>query len=99
MAGMKFFGEEVEVVLDSHPKVRESRVFAVEHAHLGEIPCAEIALVDAVHPPERSELAKHCREKLPPYKVPRDFRVVEALEHTSSGKIQRRGNQRPDVSQ
>jgi long-chain acyl-CoA synthetase len=99
MAGMKFFGEEVEVVLDSHPKVRESRVFAVEHAHLGEIPCAEIALVDTEHPPERTELVKHCREQLPGYKIPREFRVVEALEHTSSGKLQRRGIQRPDVSQ
>jgi len=99
MAGMKFFGEEVEVVLDSHPKIRESRVFAVEHAHLGEIPCAEISIVDPENPPERSELAKHCRAQLPTYKVPREFRVVEALEHTSSGKIQRRGSQRPDVSQ
>jgi len=99
MAGMKFFGEEVEVVLDAHPKIRESRVFAVEHAHLGEIPCAEIALVDAAQPPERSELVRHCREQLPAYKVPREFRVVDALEHTSSGKLQRRGSQRPDASQ
>jgi len=99
MAGMKFFGEEVEVVLDAHPKVRESRVFAIEHAHLGEIPCAEIVLVDAAQPAERSELARHCRERLPGYKVPREFRIVEALERTSSGKLQRRGSQRPDVAQ
>ena len=99
MAGMKFFGEEVEAVLDSHPNIRESRVFAVEHTHLGEIPCAEISLVDTAHPPERSELARHCRAQLPAYKVPREFQVVEALERTSSGKIQRRGSQRPEVSQ
>ena len=99
MAGMKFFGEEVEAVLDSHPNVEESRVFAVEHAHLGEIPCAEILLVDAAHAPERSELARHCREQLPAYKVPREFRVVASLEHTPSGKLQRRGSQRPDASQ
>jgi long-chain acyl-CoA synthetase len=99
MAGMKFFGEEVEAVLDTHPAIRESRVFAVEHAHLGEIPCAEISLVDSARPPERSELARYCREQLPAYKVPREFRIVEALEHTSSGKIQRRGSQRVEVSQ
>jgi long-chain acyl-CoA synthetase len=99
MAGMKFFGEEVEAVLDSHPMIRESRVFSVEHAHLGEIPCAEIALVEDAQPPERSELARFCREQLPAYKVPREFRVVDALEHTPSGKLQRRGSQRPDVSQ
>src|SRR5262249_61074161 len=42
MAGMKFFSEEVEAVLDAHPAVRRSRVFAREHAHLGELPCAAI---------------------------------------------------------
>jgi long-chain acyl-CoA synthetase len=99
MAGMKFFGEEVEAVLDAHPKIRESRVFAVEHAHLGEIPCAEIVLVDAAQPAERAELVRHCRKRLPAYQVPREFRVVDALERTSSGKLQRRGSQRPEVSQ
>ncbi|HKC49792.1 MAG TPA: long-chain fatty acid--CoA ligase, partial [Myxococcota bacterium] len=42
MAGMKFFSEEVEGVLDTHPGVRRSRVLAREHAHLGEIPIAEV---------------------------------------------------------
>ena len=86
---MKFFGEEVEAVLDTHPKIRESRVFAVEHAHLGEIPCAEISLVDAAQPPERSELAKHCRDHLAAYMIPREFRVVEELPQTATGKVSR----------
>jgi long-chain acyl-CoA synthetase len=98
MAGMKFFGEEVEAVLDSHSNVRESRVFAVEHAHLGEIPCAEISLLDATRPIERSELIRHCRERLPSYKIPREFRVVEELERTSSGKVRRRGRHLRDES-
>src|SRR6185369_14780167 len=42
MAGMKFFCEEVEAVLDCHPAVQCSRVSARSHAHLGEIPVAEI---------------------------------------------------------
>ncbi len=99
MAGMKFFGEEVEAVLDAHPKIRESRVFAIEHAQLGEIPCAEISLIDSANPPERAELANFCRAQLPAYKIPREFRIVEALERTASGKLQRRGSQRPAVSQ
>jgi len=99
MAGMKFFGEEVEAVLDSHPAIRESRVFAVEHPHLGEVPCADVALVDAGRAPDRAELARHCRAQLPAYMVPREFRIVDALEHTPSGKLQRRGHQRPEASQ
>ncbi len=30
------------------------------------------------------------RDKLPPYKVPREFRVVEALPRNPTGKIMRR---------
>ncbi len=89
MAGMKFFGEEVEAVLALHPGVRESRVFAREHPHLGEIPVAEIVAQDPTAPPSRQDLAAHCRAALPGYKVPREFRVVEALERTPTGKVAR----------
>jgi long-chain acyl-CoA synthetase len=89
MAGMKFFSEEVESVIDAHPAVRESRVRARAHAHLGEIPVAEIVPEDPDTPPERRALTAHCRERLPAYKIPREFRVVDALPHTSSGKLQR----------
>jgi acyl-CoA synthetase (AMP-forming)/AMP-acid ligase II len=89
MAGMKFFAEEVEAVLDAHPGVRESRVFARPHAHLGQIPAAEFVAVDAAHPPEKAALLAHCRAQLPAYKIPREFRQVEALAHTSSGKLRR----------
>jgi long-chain acyl-CoA synthetase len=87
MAGMKFFGEEVEAVLDTHPGVLESRVFARDHAHLGQIPVAEFVPVDASAPPDRSGLSRHCRGKLPPYKVPRSFTPVDRLARTSSGKL------------
>ena len=89
MAGMKFFSEEVEAVLDAHPLVRRSRVFAREHAHLGEIPVAEIEPVDAAQPPARAELAAHCRAQLPAFKIPREFTIVSALPETATGKLAR----------
>jgi long-chain acyl-CoA synthetase len=89
MAGMKFFGEEVEAVLALHPGVRESRVFAREHPQLGEIPVAEIVALDPAAPPSRQELVAHCRAGLPGYKVPREFRVVDALPRTETGKLAR----------
>jgi long-chain acyl-CoA synthetase len=89
MAGMKFFGEEIEAVLDAHPDVRESRVFAREHAHLGEIPVAEIVATHGEAPPAAKDLAAQCRGELASYKVPREFRIVEQLERTSSGKVVR----------
>jgi len=90
MAGMKFFCEEVEAVLDSHPGVRRSRVLPREHAHLGEIPVAEVEPADSEHPPSRAELTSHCRARLPAYKVPREFHIVPALPETVTGKLARR---------
>ena len=89
MAGMKFFGEEVEAVLATHPGVRESRVFAREHPHLGEIPVAEVVAADPAVPPAAKDLVAHCRGALPGYKVPREFRIVEALPRTATGKLAR----------
>jgi len=90
MAGMKFFSEEVEAVLDAHPLVRRSRVRAREHAHLGEIPVAEIEPADAARPPTPGELAAHCRERLAAYKIPRSFSLVASLPETVTGKLARR---------
>jgi len=89
MAGMKFFGEEVEAVLDAHPDVVESRVFPREHDHLGEIPVAEVVARDPAHPPAARDLTQHCRRDLPGFKVPREFRVVAALPRTATGKLAR----------
>jgi long-chain acyl-CoA synthetase len=89
MAGMKFFGEEVEAVVDTHSGVRECRVFPQEHPHLGEIPVAEFVPEDPQAPPAAKELIAHCRASLPSYKVPRKFLVVDALVRTATGKLQR----------
>ena len=64
-------------------------LFAREHPHLGEIPVAEIVLEPGAALPERKELMAHCRAALPGYKVPRDFRRVEALPRTVTGKVRR----------
>ncbi len=89
MAGMKFFCEEVEDVLLRHAGVRECRVFGREHPRLGEIPVAEIVPEDATKPPPKRELLQACRQTLPAYKIPREFRIVEDLQRTATGKVAR----------
>jgi long-chain acyl-CoA synthetase len=89
MAGMKFFAEEVEAVLDAHPLVKRSRVSSRVHAHLGEIPVAELEAADPEKPPTRAELAAHCKAHLPAYKIPREFKLVAALPETATGKLAR----------
>jgi long-chain acyl-CoA synthetase len=90
MAGMKFFCEEVEAVLDTHPAVERSRVSARQHPHLGELPIAEIVLADGSAAPTAKELAAFCRERLAAYMVPRSFDVVSELPMTPTGKLARR---------
>jgi len=90
MAGMKFFCEEVEAVLDSHPAVERSRVSAKQHPHLGELPVAEIVLAPGASAPAPKELALFCRERMAGYMVPRSFDVVAELPMTPTGKLARR---------
>ena len=86
MAGMKFFAEEVEAVLNAHPGVKESRVYGQPHAHLGEIPMADVVAVDSDNLPE---LSAYCKQRMAAHKVPFRFNWVSALEYTPTGKIKR----------
>lgn len=90
MAGMKFFCEEVEAVLDTHPAIERSRVSAKQHPHLGELPIAEIVLAPGATAPTPKELALYCRERMAGYMVPRSFDVVAELPMTPTGKLARR---------
>jgi len=89
VGGMKCFPEEVEAILNSHPMVRESRVFAADHATFGSVPTAEIVPVSGDDLPKMSELSGWCRARLSLYKLPVKFNFVVAVPKTASGKIQR----------
>lgn len=89
VGGMKCFPEEIELVLLGAPGVKAVRVSGRENARFGAAPVAEIELTDPAHPPTISALASHCRKALASYKVPIDYRFVEQLPRTASGKIQR----------
>lgn len=89
VAGMKVFPEEVERVLNEHPSVSRSRVIGREHAQMGQVPVAEIIPADPALPPKPIELQRHCRALLSAYKVPMQFKLVETLPLTASGKLKR----------
>lgn len=88
VGGMKVFPEEVERVLDSHPKVQRSLVEARAHPLFGEVPVARY--VPCADAPALAELRAHCREHLASYKIPLIFSVVTSLPMTASGKLLRR---------
>ena len=88
VGGMKVFPEEVERVLDAHPKVHRSLVEARAHPLFGEVPVARYIPGDDA--PTLAELRAHCREHLASYKIPLIFSTVASLPTTASGKLLRR---------
>ena len=81
--------DEVESVLASVSNVQEVAAFTVPGAH------DSLTIVCAVSPAvhtsiEPAELLAHCRNHLPPYAVPSDIKVLPALPHTSTGKLDRK---------
>ena len=89
VGGLKCFPEEIEAVLNELPGVAVSRVKGREHPRFGAVPVAEIEARDPAQPPTAGEMATHCRRALASYKVPVSFQIVERIQRTASGKIQR----------
>ncbi len=88
VGGMKFFPQEVEKVLESHPAVKEACVFPHHHKRLGDVPHAEVVFAkNNKNPPTVNELKDYCRQCLTGYKIPEDIRFVDALIRTASGKL------------
>jgi long-chain acyl-CoA synthetase len=89
VGGMKFFPEEVEEVLNSHPAVQRSRVFGRSHPDFGMVPVAELLLKTDDIPPKTAELFALCRRQLSRHKIPAEIRFVDDIPLTPSGKIKR----------
>ncbi|MFC0220280.1 AMP-binding protein [Pseudochelatococcus lubricantis] len=88
--GENVYPVEVETVLLDHPAVAEAAVIGIPDKRWGEVGRAYVVLksdVDAL--PEAADLAAHCEGRLARYKIPKEFRFVEALPRTGSGKLQK----------
>jgi len=77
-------------VLLMHPALADGAVVRRPDAQWGEVPVAFVALKPGASA-DAATLARWCRERLAHYKLPREFRFVEAaaLPRSSTGKIQR----------
>ena len=78
--------EEVQDVLQSHPKVREASVVGVPHEVWGEAVLAVISLAAGQTATER-ELMDFCRSQIASYKVPKAILFLQELPHTELGKV------------
>lgn len=87
--GLKVYPREVDEVLFAHPKVLEAAAVGVPDEYRGETVRAYIV----VKPGEtltEDELREYCKQRLAPYKVPKQFEFRETLPKTLIGKVLRR---------
>jgi fatty-acyl-CoA synthase/long-chain acyl-CoA synthetase len=87
--GVNVYPAEVEAVIDSYPEVLECAVFGVPDDMWGERVHA-VVVHGAGTSLEADEIIAYCRQHLASHKVPRGVDFVDALPHTSSGKILKR---------
>ncbi|PCK01488.1 MAG: hypothetical protein COA42_23040 [Alteromonadaceae bacterium] len=87
VAGMKFFPQEVEKVLERHPYIQAACVFGIKVSRLGESPIAHLVLNEGCNAPDENALNDHCAKVLASYKIPSQFQWVACLARTASGKL------------
>lgn len=90
--GNKIFPEEVEEVLQKTPAIAHARVSAEPHPLLGSLIVAEVVLAPGAASDVDSWRAL-CYAQLSGFKVPKEFRVVDELPVTGSGKIVRHNHE------
>ncbi|GAB3706072.1 AMP-binding protein [Mariniluteicoccus flavus] len=89
-SGYNIGGPEVEAAIDQHPDVRETAVVGRPDPDRGAVVCAFIVLADGVvgDDAKRKEIQDFVKQRIAPYKYPRDVRFVPALPRNPSGKLQ-----------
>jgi acyl-coenzyme A synthetase/AMP-(fatty) acid ligase len=87
---MKVYPEEVEAVINGHPKVEMSLVRTKKNPITGALVVADVVLKSE---PEagcselRIDILRLCREALPTHKVPALINFVPALAVADTGKL------------
>jgi acyl-coenzyme A synthetase/AMP-(fatty) acid ligase len=97
VGGLKIHPEEVEAVINRHPRVRMSLVKARKNPITGALVVADVVLTPAPTDAHaqvaedvlKAEILAVCRESLPAHKVPVTVRVVPSLPLTPAGKVAR----------
>lgn len=90
-SGYNISPQEVERALIKHPLVRECAVVGVDNAARGKLVRAFVVLDDPELATQETaaELQHFVKQRIAPYKYPRDVRFLDELPKTHTGKIQR----------
>ncbi|HEX7094519.1 MAG TPA: hypothetical protein VF183_01460, partial [Acidimicrobiales bacterium] len=85
--GFNVYPREVEDVLAQHPAFAEVAVAGRPSAEWGEQVTAFVVLRDGHACPDVSEVRDWARDRLAPYKLPRELVVLDALPRNALGKV------------
>ena len=88
--GEKIWPAEVEEALSSHPEVAAVLVSGSSDREWGQRVIARVVPRRRATPPTLESLRDHAAETIARHKLPRELIIVERLDRTSLGKIQRR---------
>lgn len=88
VSGFKVFPNEVEDVVQAHPKVKECAVVGMPNEKSGE--AVKLFIIKKDSSLTKDEIIEYCKENLTPYKVPKEVEFRETLPKTNVGKILRR---------
>lgn len=93
--GYNVYPREVEEVLYEHPGVAEAAVIGIPHETMGEEVAAAVAL-KAGHEASPDDVREFVKDRIAPYKYPREVWIVPELPKGPTGKILRREVHAPD---
>ncbi len=90
-AGYNIAGPEVEAALLAHPDVSECAVIGRANHERGQVVAAFVVLNDGVEADDATiqRLQDFVKQRIAPYKYPREITFLDALPKTATGKIQR----------
>jgi long-chain acyl-CoA synthetase len=87
--GFNIYPREIDEVLYEHPKVKEACAVGLPDPYRGETVKAFIVPRDG-EVLTKEEVIAYCKEKLAPYKVPKQIEFAEELPKSAIGKVLRR---------
>jgi acyl-CoA synthetase (AMP-forming)/AMP-acid ligase II len=96
IGGQKVHPEEIEAVINQHPRVRMSQVRPKKSPITGSVVIADVVLKSGAGVGDgelvelKGDILALCRDALPLYKIPASISIVPELDFAASGKLARR---------
>lgn len=87
--GENIYPKEIEEFLYTHPAIEEVQVTGIPDEKYGEELIAWVKLRPDTDPVNADDLMAYCKGKIAHYKIPRNYKFVDAFPMTVTGKIQK----------